>query len=111
MNGSITAKGPGNLIQAAILNSENFYDRELWFKLQENDGIGFSEQDDSNWSKNPKKKKSGHVTVQGLHFKQLYNLTLKIYGLYFSKKDSLFGNLLKNNSDVIHRIVPDRKYY
>ena len=57
MNDNSTAKGPGDLIQAAILNSESYYDQELWFKLLQDDGIGFFEQEDSNWSKNPKKKR------------------------------------------------------
>ena len=104
MDNNSTAEGPGDLIQAAILNSENYYDQELWFKLLQDDGIAFSDLDDSIWFQNSKKKKSGHITVRRMHFKQLYNLAVKIYGLYYSKKDSLFGNLLKNKSDAIHKI-------
>ena len=62
MNDNSTYKGPGDLIQAAIFSNKNYYDQELWFQLLWDDEIGFSEQDDSNWPKNPKKKKSGHIT-------------------------------------------------
>ena len=54
MDDNSTAKGPGDLIRAAVLTSENYYDQELWFKFLQDDGIDFFKQDDSNWSKNPK---------------------------------------------------------
>ena len=57
MNGNSTSNGTSDLIQAAILNSGNYYDQEDWFQFLQEDGIGFSEQDDSNWSKNLKKKR------------------------------------------------------
>ena len=61
MNDNSTVNGPGDLIQAAILSSEDYCVQELWFQLLQDDGIGFSEQDDSDWSKNPQKKKNGHT--------------------------------------------------
>ena len=58
MNDNSTSNGPSSdLIQATILNNKNYYDQEDWFQFLQEDGIGFSEQDDSNWSKNLKKKR------------------------------------------------------
>ena len=39
-----------------------------------------------------------------MHYKQLFTLAQIIYLLYNSKKESYFGNILKNKSDAIHKI-------
>ena len=64
--------------------------------LQE-DEIGFTKLDASHWGQKPNKKKSRHITFQGIHYKQLFTLAQIIYLLYNSKKESYFGNVLRTS--------------
>ena len=100
---SIGARDPP--IQAAIIDSANYHDQEDWFRLLQEDGFGFSDVDVATWEKNPKKKKSVHITFRRKHYRQLYKLAQSIFVLYNSnKKEGLFLNILKNKSDAIHKI-------
>ena len=78
------------------------------FRCLQEDGIGFSEIDDTHWNKNPKKKtKHCHiVSLRRKHYKQSYKLAQSIFVLYHSKKETVFANMiiLKNKSDAIHKI-------
>ena len=104
MNNNITSNPPRDPIQAGLTDAGNYYDQEKWFRLLQEDGIGFSKLDACHWGKKPNKKKSRHITFQWMHYKQLFTLAQIIYLLYNSKKESYFGNILKNKSDAIHKI-------
>ena len=54
-------------IQAALLDSANYLDHEDWFRLLQEDGTDFTEGDVAMWEKNPKKKKSVHITLRCPH--------------------------------------------
>lgn len=104
MNTNITSKIPRDPIQAALIDVGNYHDQEEWFRLLQDDGIGFTKIDTYHWGQKPNKRKSRHITFQGMHYKQLFTLAQNIYSLYNSEKESYFGNILKNKSDAIHKI-------
>ena len=57
MNNDIVSNIPCDPIQAALINSENYHDKEEWFPFLQEDGIGFSKLDASHWEKILRSKK------------------------------------------------------
>jgi len=104
MNNHSTINGPSDPIHDALCDDENYLNQEDWFRSLQDDGIGFTALDDSQWEKSPRKKKYSHITYQRMHYKQLFKLAQNIFALYNAKKQNLFRFMLKNRSDAIHKI-------
>ena len=104
MNTNPTNYVPHDPIQNALIDPDNYHDQENWFRLLQEDGIGFTPLDASRWAKKPNKKKNRHITFQRMHYKNLFTLAEIIYSLYLSKKETYFAYILKNKSDAVHKI-------
>ena len=57
MNTNPTNYVPQDPIQTALIDPGNYHDQESWFRLLQEDGIGFTELDACNWGKNPTRKR------------------------------------------------------
>ena len=52
MNNHNTINGPSDPIHDALCDNENYLNQEDWFCLLQDDGIGFTELEDSQWQGN-----------------------------------------------------------
>ena len=90
MNDHSTINGPSDPIHDALCDDENYLNQEDWFRSLQDDEIGFTALEDSQWEKSPKKKKNSHITHQRMHYKLLFKLARNIFALYNARKKTYF---------------------
>jgi len=68
MNNHSTINGPSDPIHDALCDDENYLNQEDWFRSLQDDGIGFTALDDSQWEKKSKEEKvqPHHVSAYAL---------------------------------------------